>query len=683
MKLISLKIFLLAIMAFILSACGGPIKNSEVQEKITEEIPSFLKIKEFKLGETSEEQNSMDGWFVEAPFELKLEFADNTYDPLYKRFDYTDKTKTILFLKDNRKKGEVMDFAGVARMNYEKINSGKIVQKLSVEIKKFLPTSYGKTIPEYEKEYFKAYPASGKDAKKWLEGYADLIKKARALLPGEWDNGIYYSESGLCILMPNGDKIPIERKWTIDSNGVLKTFESGAVMHTNNLLVSVSGDEITFQDMDISKENIKLENLLYREAVLRPQKKVKDISKLKADAQTYAKNLQGIWDSNWYNKGSIGIIKDDGTLVFSEKDPKGGLSGNYEKGTWKFVDNYLYIDITETERGKSEWKRYFKVVTADGKTFQIQQVRDSSSDRAPKYEGKLVRSIGEQAEYEKTRAEVLRKKLLGKWQWYVSQGTVNAPKLAGTRYPHKTPPLDVFSTFEENGSFTHSFFFKPGRNGPYYEANSYKGSWKINGEMLIISLTEKDGKGIPVETYKYNISERAGDQGENLYLTCAGLPKGIMSGYLYRSDIGAEGPLAPQSKSAGAGSSAQASAQSVSAEESSALSQVQSLVEATNAAIKLNSQVVSEKNASLAAQKASEMKKKTIPELEKKLSDTKKYLVQNSGKIGQKTFSAMSKSVRECESCISTIKQNLAKYSTLEEGIDNIKNLGNKILDLF
>ena len=682
-KLFSVKIFLLTTISLVLSACSGPIKNTEVQEKISKDIPPFLKIKEFKLGETSEQQNSIDGWFVEAPFELKLEFADNTYVPSYKRFDYADKTKTILFIKDKRKKGEILDFSGIARMNYEKINSGKIVQNLSVEIKKFFPTDYGKTISEFEKDYSKAYPVSSEDAKNWGKGYEDVIKRARQVLPGEWDNGIYYADDGLCILTPKGNSAPIERRWDIDSKGFLTTYESGTTKHTNDLLVSVSDNELTFQDMGVSEKSVNLEDMLYLKTTLTVQKKTKDIAKLKDDAVTYAKNLLGVWNTNWYKNGAVGIIKDDGTLIFSNKNADGSLSGLYEKGTWKFIDDKLQISIDETERGKSEWKRYFRVILADGKNFEIQQVRNNGSDNAPKYKGELIRTISEQAEYEKKRSEALSEKIRGKWQWHISKGIVKAPGLANTRYPYDKPELDVFSTFEENGSFTHSFFFKPGRNGSYYPANTYRGSWEVHGEILVLNLTEKDGKGIPVETYKYNIFEKKNSSNEALFMSPSGQAKGIMNGTLYRSKIGAEGPLAPQSRGDKTTSMGSETTSGVSSEERIALSKIQSLIDATNAVIKLNSQLESEKNASLAAQKARGMKEKNIPDLERKLSDTKRYLLQNTGKIGQKNLSSITKSIRECENSILSIKQNLAKYSTLKEGVDNIKDLGNKILNLF
>ena len=39
--------------------------------------------------------------------------------------------------------------------------------------------------------------------------------------------------------------------------------------------------------------------------------------------------------------------------------------------------------------------------------------------------------------------------------------------------------------------------------------------------------------------------------------------------------------------------------------------------------------------------------------------------------------------VKNCENTLENIKAGLSEYSTLEEGIDSVKDLGNKILDLF
>lgn len=659
----------LIVSSFIICACGGPIKDGSVREEITREIPPFLKISELDLGETSGEQNSFQGWFVEAPFKLKLEFSDNTYGKDQVRFDYRNKSDKVLFVKNMRRVGEVLEFNGVARMNYEKSNSGKVIQKLAVEIKKFISQEYGDILENFKKDYAHVYPNDSNEAREWKEGYADVVKNARAVFPGEWDNGIYYSKDGLCIIIPTGGKTPIQRKWEVTPDGILKTYEGGTAKSTNDLIVCVSDNEITLRDMDRIN------------GALNTQKKLNTTSQLQKEGGSYARNLIGVWDTNWYNAGAIGIIREDGSLIFNQKNSSGGLSGKFEKGTWKFIDNHLYIDISETEEGKSDWKRYFKVLAADGKSFKIQQVSLNAHDKSALYEGKLLRSIEENLKYENMRADALKRKILGKWKWHVAKGYVNAPMLANTRYPHKSPELDVFSTFEENGTFTHSFFFKPGQRGPYYPANIYKGGWEINGESIIITLTEKDGKVIPSETYKYFISEKKG--AENLEMNPVETPKGIMRGTIYRSKIGGEGPLAPTSReSDNSGANADSYAQNVSEEEADAQRQIQSLIEDTNNAVRMNSELASE-NSSSAAQKARKMKEETIPDLEKKISSVRRCLAANSGKIGSASFSSIVKSLKECQNKTDAIKQNLSKYSTLEEGIDNIKNVGSKILDLF
>ena len=77
------------------------------------------------------------------------------------------------------------------------------------------------------------------------------------------------------------------------------------------------------------------------------------------------------------------------------------------------------------------------------------------------------------------------------------------------------------------------------------------------------------------------------------------------------------------------------------------------------------------------------MKKKTVPNLEGEISAAKKALNESSSKINPESFQKYLALVKNCENTLENIKAGLSEYSTLEEGIDSVKDLGNKILDLF
>ena len=89
------------------------------------------------------------------------------------------------------------------------------------------------------------------------------------------------------------------------------------------------------------------------------------------------------------------------------------------------------------------------------------------------------------------------------------------------------------------------------------------------------------------------------------------------------------------------------------------------------------------KSSSNAAQRAYDMKKKTVPNLEGEISAAKKALNESSSKINPESFQKYLAVVKNCENTLENIKAGLSEYSTLEEGIDSVKDLGNKILDLF
>ena len=74
-------------LAFV-SACS-PVKEEKVRELIEKDLPPFVKIAELKLGGCVEQESPYSrDWYVEAPFEVKFEIVETTYDPGYKKFDW-------------------------------------------------------------------------------------------------------------------------------------------------------------------------------------------------------------------------------------------------------------------------------------------------------------------------------------------------------------------------------------------------------------------------------------------------------------------------------------------------------------------------------------------------------------------------------------------------------------------
>ena len=79
--------FLALALAFV-SACS-PVKEEKVRELIEKDLPPFVKIAELKLGGCVEQESPYSrDWYVEAPFEVKFEIVETTYDPGYKKFDW-------------------------------------------------------------------------------------------------------------------------------------------------------------------------------------------------------------------------------------------------------------------------------------------------------------------------------------------------------------------------------------------------------------------------------------------------------------------------------------------------------------------------------------------------------------------------------------------------------------------
>ena len=244
---------------------------------------------------------------------------------------------------------------------------------------------------------------------------------------------------------------------------------------------------------------------------------------------------------------------------------------------------------------------------------------------------------------------------------------------------------------QKDGKLVHNFYYKDGSRGMLHLANTYEGTWSLDGDILTENINKKNDVGVPLETYRYKIDISSKYSSTVMELLGSGYPQGLLC---YKSIYKRKGGSSTQlSSAAGAGrSTAQSQSQrqgasqakvKLSIEESRVILQLAALEKNIKAAAISLATIRKIKSSSTAAQRAYDMKKKTVPNLEGEISAAKKALNESSSKINPESFQKYLAVVKNCENTLENIKAGLSEYSTLEEGIDSVKDLGNKILDLF
>ena len=703
--------FLALALAFV-SACS-PVKEEDVRELVEKDLPPFVKVAELKLGGGAEQESPYSrDWYVEVPFDVKLEIVESSYDPGYKKFDWRRDGK-VHFVKLNQKKGTIIDKKGVAKLHYIKNGSGEISEHLEVkvlnlravstggvdftdlsslmgEIQNWQTLGMGSPASSFNEANTELIVQGSDEDKAWKRGYNEMLSGFKNFFPGLWgdnDGVLLYCDNSEYYIVRFKDKSFVRRKWEVKEDGLMIWIEEGLGQTASRLVrisdrewlvqaVNVSGfaSSPTYRDLD--------KTILY--------KKQKTLQERESAAENIRKGIVGIWDSNWYNKGSIAKFKDDGSVIFEEKN-----SGRFEKGTWKANGEFIIIHISETEAGKSDWTRWQFVEKLDGKNFELHQVSEKSSEDKIVWKGSFLRSWDDERKLQAERAALFSPQIPGEWTWKVGERLVDTPKLANTPYSGvNKPKLEVITNFDKDGKLVHNFYYKDGSRGMLHLANTYEGTWSLEGDILVENINKKNDVGVPLETYRYKIDISKKYASTTMEFVSSGNPQGLLDfKTMYKREEGSALQPAGAADAAGRGSAAVAQSQSqgqsssqakvkLSTEEARVILQLAALEKNMKAAA-VSLAAIQKMKSSSAAKKAYEMKQKTVPNLEGKISAAKKALSEGSSKINAENFQKYLAFVKSCESSLENIKSGLSEYSTLEEGIDNVKNLGNQILDLF
>lgn len=672
-------------LAFV-SACS-PVKEEKVRELIEKDLPPFVKIAELKLGGCVEQESPYSrDWYVEAPFEVKFEIVESTYDPGYKNFDWRKDGK-VHFVKLNQKKGTLIDKKGVAKLYYRENGSGEISERLSVQVQNWKTSAMGKPAAEFSESGTELIVQGSDEDKAWKKGYNEMLSGFKNFFPGIWsdkDGVLIYGDNSEYYIVRFKDKSFVRRKWELKKDGLIIWSEEGGG-RTASRLIRISDKEWLDQDVNISGFGSSPSYLDSDKLTL--YQKQKNLQDRESASENIRKGIAGIWDSNWYNRGAIAKFKDDGSVIFEEKN-----SGRFEKGTWKVSGEFMIIHISETEKGKSDWTRWQFIEKLDGKNFELHQVSEKSSEGKIVWKGTFLRSWDDERKLQAEKSALFSPQIPGEWTWQVGERLIDTPKLVGTPYGGVNKPrLEVITNFEKDGKLVHNFYYKDGSRGMLHLANTYEGTWSLDGDILTENINKKNDVGVPLETYRYKIDISSKYSSTVMELVGSGYPQGLLC---YKSIYKRKGDSSTQlSSAAGAGrSTAQiqsqvlASSQSkvkLSIEESRVILQLAALEKNIKAAAISLATIRKIKSSSTAAQRAYDMKKKTVPNLEGEISAAKKALNESSSKINPESFQKYLAVVKNCENTLENIKAGLSEYSTLEEGIDSVKDLGNKILDLF
>lgn len=672
-------------LAFV-SACS-PVKEEKVRELIEKDLPPFVKIAELKLGGCVEQESPYSrDWYVEAPFEVKFEIVETTYDPGYKKFDWRKDGK-VHFVRLNQKKGTLIDKKGVAKLYYRENGSGEISERLSVQVLNWKTSAMGKPAAEFSESGTELIVQGSDEDKAWKKGYNEMLSGFKNFFPGIWsdkDGVLIYGDNSEYYIVRFKDKSFVRRKWELKNDGIMLGRDGGGGQVASRI-VRISDKEWVEQDVRISGFGSS-PSYLDRDKLTLYQKQ-KNLQDRESASENIRKGIAGIWDSNWYNRGAIAKFKDDGSVIFEEKN-----SGRFEKGTWKGSGEFMIIHISETEKGKSDWTRWQFIEKLDGKNFELHQVSEKSSEGKIVWKGTFLRSWDDERKLQAEKSALFAPQIPGGWTWRIGERLVDTPKLANTPYSGVNKPrLEVITNFGKDGKLVHNFYYKDGSRGMLHLANTYEGTWSLDGDILTENINKKNDVGVPLETYRYNIDISKKYSSTVMELVGSGYPQGLLRNKsIYKQGEGSSTQLAGLS---GAGQNAAqiqsqvlASSQSkvkLSTEESRVILQLAALEKNIKAAAISLATIRKIKSSSTAAQRAYDMKKKTVPNLEGEISSAKKALNESSSKINPESFQKYLAVVKNCENTLENIKAGLSEYSTLEEGIDSVKDLGNKILDLF
>lgn len=696
-------------LAFV-SACS-PVKEEKVREVIEKDLPPFVKIAELKLGGCVEQESPYSrDWYVEAPFEVKFEIVETTYDPGYKKFDWRKDGK-VHFVRLNQKKGTLIDKKGVAKLYYRENGSGEISERLSVqvlnlrsmgagtgvdftnlsslmgEIQNLQTWGMGNPASEFNEENTELIVQGSDEDKAWKKGYNEMLSGFKNFFPGIWsdkDGVLIYGDNSEYYIVRFKDKSFVRRKWELKNDGIMLGRDGGGGQVASRI-VRISDKEWVEQDVRISGFGSS-PSYLDRDKLTLYQKQ-KNLQDRESASENIRKGIAGIWASNWYNRGAIAKFKDDGSVIFEEKN-----SGRFEKGTWKVSGEFMIIHISETEKGKSDWTRWQFIEKLDGKNFELHQVSEKSSEGKIVWKGTFLRSWDDERKLQAEKSALFSPQIPGEWTWQVGERLIDTPKLVGTPYGGVNKPrLEVITNFGKDGKLVHNFYYKDGSRGMLHLANTYEGTWSLDGDILTENINKKNDVGVPLETYRYKIDISSKYSSTVMELLGSGYPQGLLC---YKSIYKRKGDSSTQlSSAAGAGrSTAQSQSQrqgasqakvKLSTEESRVILQLAALEKNIKAAAISLATIRKIKSSSTAAQRAYDMKKKTVPNLEGEISAAKKALNESSSKINPESFQKYLAVVKNCENTLENIKAGLSEYSTLEEGIDSVKDLGNKILDLF
>lgn len=672
-------------LAFV-SACS-PVKEEKVRELIEKDLPPFVKIAELKLGGCVEQESPYSrDWYVEAPFEVKFEIVETTYDPGYKNFDWRKDGK-VHFVKLNQKKGTLIDKKGVAKLYYRENGNGEISERLSVQVLNWKTSAMGKPAAEFSESGTELIVQGSDEDKAWKKGYSEMLSGFKNFFPGIWsdkDGVLIYGDNSEYYIVRFKDKSFVRRKWELKNDGIMLGRDGGGGQVASRI-VRISDKEWVEQDVRISGFGSS-PSYLDRDKLTLYQKQ-KNLQDRESASENIRKGIAGIWDSNWYNRGAIAKFKDDGSVIFEEKN-----SGRFEKGTWKVSGEFMIIHISETEKGKSDWTRWQFIEKLDGKNFELHQVSEKSSEGKIVWKGTFLRSWDDERKLQAEKSALFAPQIPGGWTWRIGERLVDTPKLANTPYSGVNKPrLEVITNFGKDGKLVHNFYYKDGSRGMLHLANTYEGTWSLEGGILTENINKKNDVGVPLETYRYNIDISKKYSSTVMELVGSGYPQGLLRNKsIYKQGEGSSTQLAGVS---GAGQNAAqiqsqvlASSQSkvkLSTEESRVILQLAALEKNIKAAAISLATIRKIKSSSTAAQRAYDMKKKTVPNLEGEISAAKKALNESSSKINPESFQKYLAVVKNCENTLENIKAGLSEYSTLEEGIDSVKDLGNKILDLF
>ena len=239
-------------LAFV-SACS-PVKEEKVRELIEKDLPPFVKIAELKLGGCVEQESPYSrDWYVEAPFEVKFEIVETTYDPGYKKFDWRKDGK-VHFVRLNQKKGTLIDKKGVAKLYYRENGSGEISERLSVQVQNWKTSAMGKPAAEFSESGAELIVQGSDEDKAWKKGYNEMLSGFKSFFPGIWsdkDGVLIYGDNSEYYIVRFKDKSFVRRKWELKNDGIMLGRDGGGGQVASRI-VRISDKEWVEQDVRIS-----------------------------------------------------------------------------------------------------------------------------------------------------------------------------------------------------------------------------------------------------------------------------------------------------------------------------------------------------------------------------------------------------------------------------------------------